>query len=88
MTDSLKEAKQFFDLPELFYFQSGNRYTGSKNGMRFCLTPEEKILAEVWYQDLCREQVEPEQEQEFPLSQEGYEAMLAWLRQCWGQKHE
>ena len=80
-------------LPTVHTFAMNNIFTGSY-GMRFravpnvvMLTPKEvdmensSIHVEYWHGLYCYEKSEMEGEQTFPMSEEGREAMLAWLEE-------
>lgn len=79
-------------LPTLHTFAMNNIFTGSAGLFRFraepklvMLTPKEVDMAqssihvEFWHGLYCYEKSEMEGETTFPMSEEGREAMLAWL---------
>ena len=79
-------------LPTLHTFAMNNAFTGSCGLFRFravpnvvMATPKEvdfeqsSIHAEYWHGLYCYEKSQMEGEQTFPMSEEGREAMLAWL---------
>jgi hypothetical protein len=77
-----------FYVPNLATFQNNNAYLGSFHGLRFRLKPgkreteegeEQTIEALVWYGLLCLEKSEVVSETVFPMTEEGYAAMLDWL---------
>lgn len=78
-----------FYLPNLYTFQNGNTFYGSFCGLRFRVTPqtekgEDDIITGtltplVWYGPCCLEESEPVAEATFPLTTEGYQAVIAWL---------
>ncbi len=76
------QPRNAFDIPKLFYFQAKNVHSGSRGKMRYRICPEgDELLVAVWRKDLCYELVmdEIEGENTFPLSEEGFQAMLDWL---------
>ncbi len=76
------QPRNAFDIPKLFYFQAKNVHSGSRGKMRYRICPENDMLTvAVWRKDLCYELVADaiEGEQTFPLSEEGFQAMLDWL---------
>ena len=77
-------VSKYFDIPRIYYFQSKNIFTGSKNNtFNYKITPGEKLKVQIWHGMLCSEKAEIEVEQEFPLDQEGFDAMIKWLEDMW-----
>lgn len=69
-----------FDIPRIFYFESGNIFTGSRRDLNFRIVPDkENLTVSVWHGFICSELTEMEATETFPLSAEGHAAMLAWL---------
>ena len=81
-------------IPTLLTFANDNVFTGSYGNMRFRIapvivksTPKEvdmeasTIFAEIWRGEKCYELSEMEQSQTFPMSEEGRQAMKAWLEE-------
>lgn len=79
-------------LPTLHTFAMKNEFTGSCGELRFkivpkvqMLTPKEvdmensAIFAEFWHGPFCYEKSTVEGEATFPMSEEGREALKAWL---------
>ena len=79
-------------LPTLHTFAMNNSFTGSCGALRFkimpkvtMLTPKEvdmensTIFAEYWHGPLCYEKSTVEGAETFPMSQDGYLALKAWL---------
>lgn len=79
-------------LPTLHTFAMNNIFTGSCGALRFRIAPnvvmrtpkevnmEESFMhAELWHGPLCYELSQMEQEQTFPMSEEGRAALQAWL---------
>ena len=70
-----------FDIPKPFYFESGNYFTGSKGNLNFKIIPKDGIFhVSVWYGFICSDLAEMEDFAEFPLSEEGFQNMLGWLK--------
>ena len=80
-------------LPTLHTFAMNNIFTGSCGLIRFravpnvvMATPKEvdfaksSILAEYWHGLYCYEKSQMEGEKTFPLSEEGRDQMLDWLK--------
>ncbi len=73
-------ASKYFDIPKFYYFQSKNSFTGSRdNHFSYKITPGDCLKVQVWHGWLCSDKAEIEQEQEFPMEQAGFDAMIAWL---------
>ena len=79
-------------LPTLHTFAMNNIFTGSCGALRFRIAPnvvmrtpkevnmeESSMHAELWHGPLCYELSQMEQEQTFPMSEEGRAALQAWL---------
>ena len=79
-------------LPTLHTFENDNVFTGSCGAMRFRIvphvvmaTPKEvdsqasSIFAQLWHGEKCYELSEMEAEETFPMTEEGREALRAWL---------
>ncbi len=82
-------------LPTLHTFAMGNLFTGSWGNLRFKIVPnvemrtpkevdmeKSTIFAEAWHGPLCYEKSQMEAAQTFPMSQEGLQALKAWLERC------
>ncbi|MBR3629353.1 MAG: hypothetical protein IKN55_02640 [Oscillospiraceae bacterium] len=71
-----------FDIPRIYYFESKNIFTGSRKDFNFRIVPEEgELRVTIWHGFICSELAEPEGSSSFPLSAEGHEQMLAWLKE-------
>ncbi|HIW73967.1 MAG TPA: hypothetical protein H9684_06560 [Firmicutes bacterium] len=70
-----------FDIPPLLFFQSKNPFTGSRKELRFRIQPGESLAVSIWRGPYCYEKSEILETKDFPLDNEGREAMLAWLEE-------
>lgn len=84
-----------FAYPKLYYFQSGNPYTGSWKGLNYKLTPkkdkesgEEALIVQVWYGPYCSEASDMVDEVTLPMTEEGLESSrnYLWEQYCLLQK--
>lgn len=67
-------------IPVLSHFQNGNFWTASGGRMRCRAVPEADCLtAQVWEGPWSYEDSPVEEERQFPLSEEGLEALGDWL---------
>ena len=69
-------------LPVLSHFVNGNAWTASAGRMRYQAVPSEDgstLTAQVWEGPFGHAFSQVEEEVSFPLSQEGLEALRAWL---------
>ena len=80
-------------LPTLHTFAMKNVFTGSSGNLRFKITPNVKkkenskevdfeassIDVEIWHGLYCYEKSQIEDKKNFPMSEEGREAILAYL---------
>ena len=81
-------------VPTLHTFAMGNSFTGSCGELRFKAVPEvimktpkevdmeaSSVTAEFWHGPFCYEKSEMEAKQTFPMSEEGRQALKAWLEE-------
>ena len=81
-------------LPTLHTFAMDNVFTGSSGMLRFKIVPrvvkatpkevdfeQSTIFAEFWHGLYCYEKSEIEQRQTFPMTEEGRQALKAWLEE-------
>ena len=81
-------------LPTLHSFAMNNIFTGSYGALRFRIVPNvvkktskevdmeaSSMKAECWHGLYCYEKSEIEAVQEFPLSDDGRQAMYRWLKE-------
>ena len=81
-------------LPTLHTFENNNIFTGSWGDLRFKITPSitmrtpkevdmeaSSMKAEFWHGLFCYEKSEIQGEQVFPLSVQGRQDMLDWLKE-------
>ena len=79
-------------IPTLHSFAMNNLFTGSCGPFRFRIVPNvvkrnakevdmeaSSMIAEYWHGQFCYEKSQMEGKQEFPMSEEGRAALLAWL---------
>ena len=77
-----EQEEQGIFLPTRRMFENKNTFSGSFGNLRFFLYPDVEtmtILAKVWHGPLCIEKSTVEEEQEFPLSDDGLAALRAYL---------
>lgn len=86
------EKEEGIFLPTLHTFAMNNTFTGSLGMLRFRVKPnvvmatpkevdfvQSTIFVEYWHGLFCYEKSEMEGSETFPMTEEGREAMLAWL---------
>lgn len=80
-----------FAYPKLYYFQSGNPYTGSWKGLNYKIEPltdedsGEKLLGvSVWYGPFCSDVSEMVSEIFLPMTEEGLERSREHLWEQYG----
>ena len=79
------QPRNAFDIPKVFYFKVGNIHSGSRKHLRYRVAPSDGVLhIEVRRQDLrhaiVTERGQIEGSAEYPVSEEGFEQMLAYLQ--------
>jgi len=73
-------ASEIFDLRNLYYYQSGNIFTGSLNGFNYKIIPQkENITVQIWHGNLCSELAEIETEKTYPLDETGFKELITFL---------
>ncbi len=75
-------ASELFDLRRLYYYESGNIFTGSKGEFNFKIIPdtkEKKLNVSLWHGIICSDLAEMDKQEEFTLDEEGFEEMIKWL---------
>jgi hypothetical protein len=80
-------------IPTLSHWEYGNVWSGEHGKARFLIVPKDgQLTAELWLGPMSREFAQVEQTQVFPISEEGLQALSAWLlegsRQLNGQAAE
>lgn len=81
-------------VPTLHTFENNNIFTGSWGQLRFKITPNvvmstpkevdmeaSSMKAEYWHGLFCYEKSEIEAEQVFPMSSDGRQKMIDWLKE-------
>ena len=81
-------------VPTLHTFENNNIFTGSWGMLRFKITPNvimatpkevdleaSSMKAEFWHGLFCYEKSEIEEEKVFPMSHEGRQEMIDWLKE-------
>ncbi|MBR6108095.1 MAG: hypothetical protein IKQ39_08835 [Oscillospiraceae bacterium] len=79
------KPRNSFDIPAVFYFEVGNMHSGSRDQLRFFITPADGMLhADTWNEDVCYEIAQERGilsgHADFPLSEEGFQQMIAFLQ--------
>lgn len=74
-------------LPSLSHWEFGNFWSGSKGKLRYYITVSDgeqgkEMLVELWDRDVCRELAEITETKVFPVTQEGLDAMRAFLEEA------
>jgi len=82
-------------LPTLPHWQFGNHWAGSRGGLRFFVNNRQveqedgskrrELFTEIWDQDVCRELAQVIDSRSFDCTQEGLDAMTAWLEERYNQ---
>ena len=80
-------------VPTLHTFENNNIFTGSWGNLRYKITPaivmatpkevdleQSSMKVEYWHGPFCYEKSEIEEERVFPMSPEGRQEMVDWLK--------
>lgn len=79
---SATPVSKYFDIPKLYYFESDNAFSGSRDQtFNYKITPGDKLKAQVWHGLICSEKANIEHEKDFPMEQSGYDEMIKWLEE-------
>ena len=76
---SKTSVSTLFDIPKFYYFDSGNDYSGSLGDFAYKVYTGETLRVLTWHGRLCSDKADIEHEKEFDRTQEGFDAMIAWL---------
>lgn len=68
-----------FEIPEFYYFQSGNEYSGSKGDFSYKIKNKDSLKCLTWHGRLCSMKAVIENEREFDKTPEGFSEMIKWL---------
>lgn len=79
------QPRNAFDIPKVFYFESGNIHTGSRGKLRYRVEPADgQLHITVWREDICYELAAErgmiQGTAEYPVSEEGFQQMLDYLQ--------
>jgi len=80
------KPRNLFDIPAVFYFEVGNTHSGSLGPLRYRVKPADNLLiVETWHEDICyelaKERAILSAEAEFPVSEEGFQQMIDFLKE-------
>ena len=84
----MPSVSEVFEIPKLYYFESGNDYSGSKGDFAYKIENGEQFHAMTWHGRLCSAKAEIEHEKYFDRTQEGFDAMIKWLEEVYAGKAE
>lgn len=76
---SKTSASEILEIPQYYYFSSGNDYSGSLEDFAYKVKNGDMMKALTWHGRLCSDKAEIENEAEFERSEEGFKAMVKWL---------
>ncbi len=74
-----------FDIPNLYYFESKNMYTGSRKSFNYKVVPDGELKVCTWHGFINSELANIEHEAAFPMTEEGFQEMLAWLTEMYAE---
>lgn len=67
-------------IPTLSHWEYGNEWSGEYGQTRFLIIPEDgQMTAELWLGPMCRDFAQVELQAQFPISENGIQAMAAWI---------
>ena len=71
-------ASEVYDIPQYTYFEFGNTFTGSYGKLSYKIIPGENFTVQIWHSRLCSELADIEEEQTYPMTEDGFHEMLRW----------
>jgi hypothetical protein len=74
-----------FDIPKYYYFEAGNGYVGSLNGMNFKIDNGSELTVYVYRGTKCFNLSEPYLKETFQKSEPEYARMLKWLEDTYSE---
>jgi hypothetical protein len=66
-------------MPEYYYFEAGNGYIGSLNGMNFKIANGEKLDVYLYHGSKSFDKSEPYLQKDFEKTADGYANLISWL---------
>lgn len=79
-------VSKIFDIPQFYYFQNGNDFSGSKNQNYFnfkILYDKEELTLKIWHGMICSEKAKIEIEKKFPTELTGFQKMIHFLEETY-----
>ncbi|MBR1528171.1 MAG: hypothetical protein IJ642_02570 [Oscillospiraceae bacterium] len=77
-----------FEIPDIYYFEAGNYFTGSRKSMNFKIVSDGKeMTVTTWQGFICSELAEQQGKIQssdvFPVTKDGHQAMLEKLEELY-----
>lgn len=72
-------TSKIFDIPQYYYFEAGNDYIGSLNGMNFKIDNGDNLTVSLYHGVKCFELSEVYQQETFDKNDKGYSNLITWL---------
>jgi len=76
-------VSNIFDMPQYYYFEAGNNYVGSLNGMNFKIDNGEDLKVYLYHYVKCFELCEPYLQKTFVKNEQGYTQLIKWLEEAY-----
>lgn len=77
-----------FEIPKFYYFQSGNDYSGSRGDFSYKIINGENLKCLTWHGRLCSMKAQIENEAEFPVTEDGFSQLVAWLEEKYSESEK
>jgi len=75
----MPSASDIFEIPEYYYFEAGNDFSGSMGDFAYKIVNGEQMHVMTWHGRLCSMKAEIEQTADFDRTEEGFRAMVKWI---------
>lgn len=72
-------VSKIFDIPQYYYFEAGNDYVGSLNGLNFKIKYGENLTICLYHGVKCYELSKPYLQETFSKDAQGYSKLVEWL---------
>jgi hypothetical protein len=75
----MPSASEIFEIPEYYYFEAGNDFSGSMGDFAYKIINGEQLHVMTWHGRLCSMKAEIEKTADFDRTEEGFRAMVKWI---------
>lgn len=77
----MPSSSEIFEIPNFYYLDSGNDYSGSKGEFAYKVVTGDSLRAMTWHGRKCSAKTDIEREQEFERTEDGFVEMIRWIEE-------